>query len=169
MKKLTEIIQPFLNAQDTCDDVISYFKKETQPIGNYIELAHYFKNTEYGHPTKTDIAYREWLDDIIINEKYNDSIVVKGLRRKYKSKEELYNFIFLKNDQDLKLNQKWHFFISYWGLREFVTKFPQKNYDRISPLTITDDGKDYIAFRNNRSNPFTRCTEGKIWYEAYRN
>lgn len=154
--KLEEIIKPYVFAEETCKEVRDYFLKENEPKGPYIVLAKTFENNGIGG-TCTDVEYYKWIKGVLDNEKTEDSIVLTTLCEKYSTMEELKKFVLEFGGMSPKFNQKWHFFIAYWGLREFVTKYPDKNKDRISELQ-----SGYTAYNRN---PFQNCKEGKIWYE----
>lgn len=47
---------------------------------------------------------------------------------------------------DSKLNQKWHFFIGYWGYREYITKYPETNTDKLSPLKNSNEARSRNPF-----------------------
>lgn len=159
--KLTEIVKPFIDSEDTCDTIIAYFKNGNEPKGSYVNLSHYFINKNYDKHTKSDEAYRKWMKELIDTEREGESIIVDCLRKEYQNKECLYRFVFLLNKMDPKLNQKWHFFIGYWGYREFITKYPETNIDKLSPLKNGNEAR--------KGNPFKKCPEGTIWYEYIQN
>lgn len=154
--KLMEIIKPFVYSNETCDEVVKYFKNGNQPQGPYIDLAKYFIDENYDMHSETDRAYKIWLKEIIGSERENESIILTALKEKYCQKEYLEKFVFSLNNMYPELNQKWHFFIAYWGFREYITKYPKDNTDRLRPL------KNVNKVRNG--NPFRNCYEGKLWY-----
>lgn len=159
--ELIEIVKPFIYSEDTCDAVIEYFKNGNEPKGPYVNLSQYFINKNYDKHTKADEAYRKWLEELVETEREGESIIVDCLRKKYQNKECLYRFVFLLNKMDSKLNQKWHFFIGYWGYREYITKYPETNTDKLSPLKNSNEARS--------RNPFVQCPEGTIWYEYMQN
>lgn len=162
MEKLVDIIEPFITVPDSCEEVNLYFNEGNQPKGPYFDLARYFKNDDFNH-SKLDAEYKTWIVSMLDQEweKDIDSVVLNGLKKFYNSKEELERFIFLKDyiDDKLQLNQKWHFFISYWCYREFITK-TYKSCSHVKELTDN--------FEAVNRNPFTHCKEGKLWYNFYK-
>lgn len=119
-------------------------------------MAKYFCDENYTEHSETDEAYKNWLKELIDTERESESIILNALKTKYQEKESLKCFVFSLNNMSPELNQKWHFFISYWGLREYITKYPEKNTDNLTPLINEDEAI-------NR-NPFKDCPEGKMWY-----
>lgn len=155
--KIIDIVKPLLYSEDTCDEVIKYFENGNNPVGEYIDLAKYFIDENHTNHSKGDKAYKEWLKELIDTERESESIILNVLRAKYQTKESLKSFVFSLNEMPPELNQKWHFFISYWGYREYITKYPEKRFDRLKPLINGDEA--------NKGNPFKKCTEGKLWYD----
>lgn len=156
MENLADIVTPFIHSEDTCKDVEEHFANlKHTPIGSYGDLANYFINDDKKH-TRCDECYKNWLNDLISSGKERESIILNCLKKEYKTKEALRKFVFSLNGLSPEYNQKWHFFISYWGYREYVTKYPNNNFDKITPLN------QYFEAINQ--NPFKRCTEGKLWY-----
>ena len=155
--KLIEIVKPFLDVEDTCEEVIEYFKSGKAAQGSYIHLAKYFLDDTYCRHSELDEAYKNWLRDLIEERREKDSIILSVLNEKYSEKENITKFIFSLNGIPPELNQKWHYYIAYWGLREYVTKHPEKNKEKLNGL------KD--GYEASRGNPFKKCQEGKIWYE----
>lgn len=51
--------------------------------------------------------------------------------------------------------------IGYWGYREYITKYPETNTDKLSPLKNSNEARS--------RNPFVQCPEGTIWYEYMQN
>lgn len=158
MKRLDEILEPLVWSENTCKEVEQYFDKGNSHKGSYVDLANYFLGKKDAKYTKTDEAYKKWLKELIDTERESESIILSVLKKKYQTKEELYEFVFLLDDISPELNQKWHFFISYWGYREFITKYPEKCTAGLTPLTNGNEA--------GRANPFNKCTEGRIWYEV---
>ena len=150
--KLIKTIKYFVNANETHSGLEEYFK-DNEPSGPYYNLAKYFKN-ESERPDPVDENYKKWLTKLIDKGEESKSIVLTCLQERYTTKEELKNFVFLANDEKPELNQKWHYFISYWGLKEFVTRYPNKNYKSITPL---NQNARYIH------NGYIRCKELKYW------
>lgn len=171
--KLIEIVKPFICSEDTCDEVRDYFESGNDPKGPYIHLAKYFIDDTYPIHSKYDADYKNWLKELIEDEKENESIILDALKKDYQNKEDLKKFVFLLDNMSPELNQKWHFFISYWGYREYVTREyfarrnecdnPNKSDDpkQIGGVTLLD--KEYVAMEGN---PFSKCPEGKLWYEC---
>lgn len=181
--RLEEIISPFIHTDCTCEDVIKYFSAENGaeqpfPKGPYYPLALYFindadedspipgffnKKGKKQKPDEGDIEYKKWLKDIIEEWNLEKSIVLKKLSEVYTTKSELEEFVFLKGETDKQhpeYNQRWHFFISYWGYREFHTRRPEVEVS--SEITeLAYDGTNYIA---NKRSPFLKCPEGKLWF-----
>ena len=152
-------IEPYIHADNTCDEVKEYYMQGNEPTGQYIKLGEYFRGND-AKKVDADESYKQWLDDLIENDKVKESIVLAALNKHYGNKEDLRKFVFDLDDIPAKLNQKWHFFISYWGYREYVTKYPESNKKgKISPITTKTWKK---------GNPFNGCPEGKIWYENCR-
>ncbi len=158
MKKIEEIVASLIDAADTCEEVEEYFKNGNTPKGPYIDLAKYFLDDNYLKRSKGDEAYKKWLRELIHTKREQESIVLSVLKKKYQTKEYLERFVFLLNGLSPQLNQKWHFFIGYWGLREYITKYPENNSDRLTPLKKGNKAYD--------GNPFKKCTEGEIWYNC---
>ena len=174
-EKIERFIKGFGSAPETCEDVEKYFKiflkEDREKLGKYLEttdylmLAKYFKDEKENH-SFTDVCYKMWLKNLIDNNREEESIVLSCLKEEYEKqhkdkaeaeakaqvKEDLRNFIFLVNEENPEYNQKWHFFISYWGYIEFVTLFYIKN--EIKPLYE----------RKILGNRFY-CKELKKWYE----
>ena len=158
MKKVLDIIEPFVETWETCEEVKRYFDKNT-PTGPYYALTQFFQGDKTAaSKSDPDQAYKEWLEGLLEDGREADSIVLTALKRHYGEKK-LADFVFLQGEKNPEYNQKWHFFISYWGYREFVTKYPEKN-NKLKPFQNGDEASD--------GNPFQRCTEGKIWYESAR-
>lgn len=150
-EKIERFIKGFVDAPETCEAVIEHLKHK-EPSGGYFPLAKYFKYG-VGNPSFIDICYKMWMANLIYKGRETESIVLSCLKEKYK-KEELENFVFLKNNEKPEYNQKWHFFISYWGYIEFVTLF-----------NIECEIKTLYE-RKKVGNNF-RCTELKTWYETF--
>ncbi len=162
-KEICEIlrsnIEPYIHSDNTCDKVEEYFNCGNKPAGDYIELANYFRGKD-AEIDDADESYKQWLNDLIENDMEKESIVVSALKEHYSNKEDLRKFVFDLDDIPAKLNQKWHFLISYWGYREYVTKYPESNKEgKINPIITTSWKK---------GNPFRGCPEGKIWYDNCR-
>lgn len=156
--KLIEIVKPFICSEDTCDEVRDYFESGNDPKGPYIHLAKYFIDDTYPIHSKYDADYKNWLKELIEDGRENESIILGALKKVYQNKEDLKKFVFLLDNMSPELNQKWHFFISYWGYREYATKFFPKKIDGITPLINGDEAM--------KGNPFKGCPEGKLWYEC---
>ena len=163
MARLVDIIKPFISVPDSCEEIKTYFNEGNKPKGPYIDLAKFFKQDSFIH-TKLDLEFKTWITSMLDQEweKDTDSLVLNSLKKFYDSKEKLVRFIFLEDytEDNLQLNQKWHFFISYWCYREFITK-TNKSCSRVKKLTDN--------FETINRNPFTHCREGKIWYNFYKN
>ena len=168
----------FIRADYTCNDVINYFNpkdgvKSPEPGGSYYHLAKYFIEETYKYKTAGDIKYKHWLKDIIDGGEFEKSIVLKKLSEFY-TKAELEKFVFLEDEADKEhpeYNQKWHFFISYCGYREFATRYPEAKVKKneASPLTVIETGnkKKYMICKGS---PFTGrypCHEGILWYNHF--
>lgn len=155
--KLISIIKDFVDADETCRAVKEHFKYNN-PKGPYFALAKYFQdkgeNEDY-----IDKCYREWLSTEIENYENCESIVLSCLKGKYNTKEKLKNFVFLVNDEKPELNQKWHYFISYWGLREYATRYPENNIAK-KPITVLKENAQSICDR-----PKNYVEELLKWYE----
>lgn len=155
--KLIEIVKPLLYSEDTCDEVIKYFETGNEAAGLYVDLAKYFIDDDYTNHSEGDKAYKEWLKELIDTDRESESTILNVLKTKYQTKESLKRFVFSLNGMSRELNQKWHFFISYWGFREYITKYPENNFNRLTSLKSGNEA--------SKGNPFKKCTEGKIWYE----
>lgn len=151
-KRLKSLIEPYVEAEDTCDDIKEHLN-HNNTSGNYLPLAKYFQN-KGANEDSIDECYKMWLSNLIDEGKENESIVLSCLKEKYTTQDALRNFVFLTNSTEPELNQKWHYFISYWGLKEFVTRNPNKNYKNITPL---NQNPRYIH------NGYIRCKELKLW------
>lgn len=156
--KLKNKISGLIYAPETCYEVDGYFKGENPPApeGLYYPLALYFKNDGHSKYSELDVAYKSWLAELIEKGEEENSVVLTCLKECYKQKDELRDFVFLSNYEKPQYNQKWHFFISYWGYREFVTIF---NYTGVTTLKAN-------CKKSNPTNPFKSCKEGQLWYKA---
>ena len=164
--KIERFIKGLVDAPETCEAVIEHLKYK-EPSGSYFALAKYFKDEKENH-SFTDVCYKMWLKNLIDNNRVEESIVLSCLKEEYekkykdkdeakakaKIKEDLINFVFLVNEEKPEYNQKWHFFISYWGYIEFVTLFN------------IECGIKTLYERKKVGNNF-RCTELKTWYETF--
>lgn len=158
MRTLAEIVKPFVFATESCEEVKTHFENTNQkPIGPYIELAKYFKGDEKANYNEYDEKYKEWLSEQIPKGEKSDSTIISCLSNRYTTEEELRDFVFLTNCERPEFNQKWHYFISYWGYREFATQLKGKK-----PLNITlIDNQDKVM----DTCPFKKCVEGAMWYD----
>ena len=157
---LYQIITPYIKAENTCQQVIEYFEKGNEPIfDDYIQLANYFMDENSKHDP-TDVLYKQWIKEIFKNNSWKESVVLQTLLEECynNDKDKLETFIFKLEYVSPRLNQKWHFFISYWAYREFVTCCHPKC--KIPEITNPNNVRP--------TNPFRWCVEGKIWYEYAR-
>ncbi len=171
-KPLELIIEPFRTAEDTYDKVKKYFESGHTPKGKYIHLAKYFINEYYTYsdqkilyPTESDRNYKKWLKKLIIeeNDTSEKSIVLNVLKKQYLTKEELENFVFLNSEADKRnpeLNQKWHYFISYWGYREYATRHPEA-VNETEGIKLLENN-----YEAHNGNIFGQCEEGRIWLKS---
>ena len=151
--KLNDYIKPYVEAKETLIELEEYFdNEEHKPSGNYFPLAKYFQN-KGANEDSIDEFYKTWLSEQIEKDKGCESFVLSCLKINYTTKEALSDFVFLTNYSRPELNQKWHFFISYWGLREYATLHPEKN---IAANPITPLRKGFIQRID--------CPELKYWY-----
>ncbi|MBR5545212.1 MAG: hypothetical protein IKU66_07030 [Clostridia bacterium] len=161
--KIKSFIKPFVDVDETCEAVIEHLKHNV-PSGSYFSLANYFKNGT-GKNTFTDKLYKMWLKNLIDNGRENESIVLSCLKEEYqkkykdKYKEELKNFVFLVNDEKPELNQKWHYFISYWGYKEFYTKLFDKELTKLN-MDFEPLSKEFTEL-----DKVFKCEELLEWYK----
>ena len=161
MKKVIDVITPYANFENTCQDVISYFENGATPQGPYIALAKFFRGSN-SDSSKYDMKYMEWLKDLIDNDKEDESIILSTLKVYY-NKDELKRFVFELDDMDPRYNQKWHYFISYWGYREFATFITKEYNKKVAGISI---------FKNDdevHNGKLFQCEELKIWLNKAKN
>ena len=150
--KFSDFLEQYSNNPDTYNEIVEYFKSVSKPIdSDYYELALYFldENKNIKLASESDKCYKKWLEDLIKNDKESESVVLSLLKKEYQNKADLEKFIFALNGLDIELNQKWHFFISYWGYREYVTLYPENNCG-------------FPVIKDNIYNPF-QCKELNTW------